>query len=84
MSLRAPGPLGPYRKAVAVTPSDTTRFDACDALVCTSAAGNVEVIFEDGSSVVLPIEKGFDVRAPLRCIGVKAGATATGLFALYV
>lgn len=87
MSLRSPGPLGPYKDVVAVTPDNAATFakGACDALVCTGTAGTVAVVLQDGSSVTLDIEKGFAVRMPVRCIGVKAtGTTATTLFALYV
>lgn len=87
MSTREGGPLGPYSRVIAVTPSDTDNLarGAFDALWCSGAAGNVALVLVDGSEITLPIEAGFAERLAIKAVRVKStGTTAAGLFALYV
>lgn len=83
---REGGPLGPYSDAAAVTPNDSVTLPkgVCQAIFATGA-GNVAVVLENGTEIVLPIAAGYVGKLELLIRQVKAtSTTATGLFALYV
>jgi hypothetical protein len=85
---REGGPVGPYRKIRAITPSDGADLSdgPCQAIFAT-AGGNVSIDMTDGTSaLVVPIAAGYTEKLELNSIKrVRATATtATGLFALYV
>lgn len=78
------GPLAPFEKGVAVTPSDSADLSPkpCRGLMATGA-GAVSVILKgDVSAVVLSLAVG--VVLNVKATRVRAtGTTATGIVALY-
>lgn len=78
------GPLAPFEKGVAVTPSDSVDLTTkpCRGLMATGA-GAVSVILKgDASAVVLSLAVG--VILNVKATRVRAtGTTATGIVALY-
>lgn len=85
---------GTFNRAVSVTKSDTVNFDGstyaanaatkaipADA-ISVDGAGNVVVVFENGSTALMHGAAG--VIIPVKCIRINStSTTATGLNALY-
>jgi hypothetical protein len=85
---------GTYNRVVLVTKSDTVNFDGstyaanaatkaipADA-IAVDTAGNVIVVFENGSTALMHAAAGAIV--PVKCIRINStSTTATGLNALY-
>lgn len=74
-----------YSTAKAITPSNTDNLamGTTEAIWCTGEAGNVVCVFEDGTSLTLPIATGFANRLCLRVKRVnETNTTATGLVGL--
>jgi hypothetical protein len=68
-------PLG-YRKVVAVTPDDVTRYSGFQALY-TGAGGDLSLIVGDSTITVTAAPAG--VTIPLAASAVLAATTATGV-----
>ena len=75
------GTLGPYTRAVAVTPSDTDDLLFRSTALLATVAGTVNVRMQGTTATVaLPIAAGIPL--PVRVDRVLTGGSATGLFAL--
>lgn len=75
------GTLGPYTRAVAVTPSDTVDLPFRSTALLATAAGTVIVRMQNTTtSVTIPIAAGIPLR--VRVDRVLTGGTATGIVAL--
>lgn len=83
---RESGPLGPYRKAKAVTPSNSIDLPdgVCQALYC-SGAGDINMDLIDGDTVVIAMTAGWVNVAHFLAKRIRAASTtATGIVALYI
>lgn len=74
--------LAVARSAFAVTPSNTTNFDARARALYVGGGGDIRVVFEGGDVVLFTaVPSGFIL--PVECIRVDAtGTTATSLVGL--
>ena len=71
-----------YGKSFAITASDTVDFEYFSLAIMCTVAGNVVVVWEDGSTQTLPISA--NVLYPFRCRRINStNTTATGLFGFF-
>lgn len=77
-----PTSIGPLVGAFAITPSDASELPFVTRQIYAAGAGNVAVVWADGSQTVEPIAAG--ERVDWRVKQVKAtGTTATGIRGYY-
>lgn len=73
----------PYHGAATVTPSDTTNMSRPANAIMVTAAGNVAMNLQDGTSVTLPnLQPGTIYPFAANRI-LATGTTATGIIAVY-
>ena len=71
-----------YAKGFAITPSDTVDFTYYAYGIMATVAGNVVVVWEDGTTNTLPVAA--NTIYPWRCKRINnTSTTATGLFGFY-
>lgn len=71
-----------YAKGFAITASDTVDFNVNTLAIMCTVAGNVVLVFEDSSTLTVPISA--NVLYPFRCKRINnTSTTATGLFGFY-
>lgn len=79
----AHGAFGPFRRMVAVTPSDTVALDWVSAAIYVGGAGALVVVPADGSANVTFAAVPAGTLLPIRVLRVHAtGTAATSIVAL--
>jgi hypothetical protein len=74
--------LTPYRRAVAITPHDSTNMATCDAIY-VGGAGNMVVVFDDDTTATFTaVPVGTTLRVRAKRVN-STSTTATNLLALY-
>jgi hypothetical protein len=67
-----------YGKGFAITPSDTVDFDVQTLAILATAAGNVVLVFEDSTTLTVPVDANTIYPFKVRRINATS-TTATGL-----